>query len=267
MRRLWPTYLGERTGATDGAFDAGVEWALRPVAGSIALLRRAGGYFAYDYIVSFVRERPDAVDPRDEAWACATDTSDPGQAFAVGVGAWTYDRVGYAITAFEIARSRGTRDVAGRASFNLALAHRRRGEVAETAEAYRGAIRSGHPDAGPRAAAALGVLLQQQGDVDGASEAFQTAIDSGNPEAATTAAVSLGVLLELQGDSRAARRCYEYATDSPNQDVRAVALLQLSALLERDGDHAGAQQAYRRAVATGPDETEVTARAGWRVRL
>ena len=79
-----------------------------------------------------------------------------------GVGAWAYDRVGYAIAAFEIARSRGAREVAGRASFNLALAHRRRGEVAETAEAYRGAIRAGHPDASPRAAAALGVLLQQQ---------------------------------------------------------------------------------------------------------
>jgi tetratricopeptide (TPR) repeat protein len=266
LRRLWPTYVGDGTAATDSAFDAGVDWALRRVAGSIALLRRAGGYVAYDYIVSFVRGRPDAVDPRDEAWACATDTSDPGQAFAVGVAAWAYDRVGYAIAAFEIAQSRGAREVAGRASFNLALAHRRRGEVAETAEAYRGAIRSGHPDAGPRAAAALGVLLQQQDDVEGAREAFQTAIDSGNPEAATTAAVSLGVLLELQGDVRGARRSYESATQSPDRDVRAVALLQLSALLEREGDHAGAQQAYRRAVASGPDETEVTARAGWRVR-
>jgi len=266
LRRLWSAYIEDGIADTDGAFEEGVEWALRPVAGSIALLRRAGGYVAYDYIVSFVRGRPDAVDPRDEAWACATDTLDPGQAFAVGVSAWAYDRVRYAITAFEIARSGGTREVAGRASFNLALAHRRRGEVAETAEAYRGAVRSGHPDAGPRAAAALGVLLQQQGDLEGAREAFQTAVDSGNLEASTTAAVSLGVLLELQGDLRAARRSYEYASDAPDQDVRAVALLQLSALLEREGDHVGAQRAYRDAVATGPDETEVTARAGWRVR-
>lgn len=266
LRRLWTAYVENGSAATDDAFDAGVEWALRPVAGSIALLRRPGGYVPYDYIVSFVRDRRDAADPRDEAWICATDTIDPGQAFAVGVSAWAYDRVRYAISAFEVARSHGTRDIAGRASFNLGLAHRRRGEVAETAEAYRDAIRSEHSDAGPRAAAALGVLLQQQGDVDGAKEAFQAAIDSGNPEAATTAAVSLGVLLELRGDPRAARASYEYATDSDNQDVRAVALLQLSALLEREGDQEGAQQAYHRALATRPDETEVTARAGWRVR-
>ncbi len=260
-------YLGGGIVATDDIFKAGLEWALRPVAGSIALLHRAGGYVAYDYIVSFVRERPDGADPHDEAWTCATDTSDPGQAFAVGVGAWAYDRVGHAIDAFEIARSHGSRELAGRASFNLGLAHRRRGEVAETAEAYREAIRSGHPDAGPRAAAALGVLLQQQGDVDGASEAFQAAIDSGNPEAATTAAVSLGVLLELQGNPYGARMSYEYATHSPYEDVRAVAFLQLSALLEHEGEHAGAQQAYRSAVATAPNATEITARTGWRVGL
>jgi len=266
LRRLWPIYLRDGAPPTDDAFNAGLEWALRPVAGTIALLRGAGAYLAYDYIVSFVRGQPKTPDPPDEAWERATDTSDPGQAFAVGVSAWAYDRVRYAMAAFETAACRGGPELAGRASFNLALAHRRRGEVAETAAAYRSAIRSGHPDAAPKAAAALGVLLQQQGDVEGAREAFQIAIDSGHPESASTAAVSLGVLLELEGDEQAARSSYEHALDAQDPNVRAVAWLQLSALLERQGDLSEAQDAYRKAVATGPGETEVTAKTGWRVK-
>jgi tetratricopeptide (TPR) repeat protein len=260
LQQLWPAYVA----TADPSFEDALRWALRPVAGDIALLRQTRGYLAYDYIVGFVRDRPDAVDPLDEAWECATDTEDPGQAFAVGVSAWAYDRSDYAIRAFSKARDEANPDIAGIASFNLGLAYRRLRNTGAAREAYEWAIRSGHPDAAPTAAAALGVLLQQQGDLRNAEQAFQQAIDSGHPDARPRAAVSLGVLLELEGQTDRAREAYQCAIDSGHSAAASAALLQIAALLERDGDLEEARAGYREALATGHNETVRAAREALR---
>jgi tetratricopeptide (TPR) repeat protein len=264
LERLWPAYLPAGAEASPDSFMAALEWALRPVEGTIALVFGAGAYAAYDYIVGFIRDRPEAVDPKDEAWECATETEDPNTAFAVGVSAWAYDRSEYAVRAFTTARDRGAEGIAGIAGFDLALAYRRQGNTAAAKEAYEWTIRSADANAAPNAAAALGVLLQQQGDLHGAELAFQRALDSGHPDAAPRAAVSLGVLLEMQGQVGRARTAYEFAAASRDLAAASVARFELGVLMEEAGDLAGARMAYEEAVASGHDEAVHAGKAALR---
>jgi hypothetical protein len=55
LRRLWTAYLpvAESHTAVDG-FDTALDWALRPVAASVALLYRARDYQAFDYVIRIV---------------------------------------------------------------------------------------------------------------------------------------------------------------------------------------------------------------------
>jgi cellulose synthase operon protein C len=251
LRRLWPSYLPAGAPVGDEAFEAGLSWALRPVAGSISLLRANGGYLPYDYIVAFVHSRPDAVAPLDVAWAAATETSDPNQAFAVGVSAWAYDQPEHAITSFGIARRGGDMDTAALASFNLALGLRRKGDSGAASAAFQWAIDSNHPDVAPKASVSLGLLLQQSGDLRGARRAFESAIDAHHPDATPSAALSLGTLLELQGDEHHARVLYQAAIDSGHVEAAPLAALQSGALLERAGDLEGARAAYTQALEAG----------------
>ena len=254
LRQLWPCYLPAGTAATDGSFDEGLKWALRPVEGSISLLDGTDDFSAYDYIVGFIRTRPEAVDPLDQAWDAATDTADPNKALAVGVSAWTYDRGDYAIKAFTIARRGGAGEIAGIASYDLALAYRRQGNVDSAKRAYEWAIESGDENVAPDAAASLGVLLQQQGDLEQAELAFQRAVDSRHPDAAPRAAVGLGVLLEMQGHIDRARAAYESATDAHDRATASAARFQLGVLKEKAGDIGGAKTVYEEAVASGQVE-------------
>ncbi len=54
LRRLWPRYLPQGKDATDDAFKFALEWATRPVAGTIALLQPSDSYEAFDYVVRLV---------------------------------------------------------------------------------------------------------------------------------------------------------------------------------------------------------------------
>jgi tetratricopeptide (TPR) repeat protein len=251
LRRMWRSYVPAGTASDDEAFEAGLAWALRPVAGSISLLRDAGGYLAYDYIVAFVHGRPESVAPVDAAWEAAIDTNDPSQAFAVGVSAWAYEQADYAIAAFEIARRSQNADLAARAGFNLALGVRRKGDVAAARRAFEWVIASAHPDVAPKANVSLGLLLQQTGDLEAAQRAFEAGINAQHPDATPSAFLSLGTLLELLGEEPRARQCYEAALASGHVDPAPLAALQLGALLERHGDIEGARAAYRRALEVG----------------
>jgi hypothetical protein len=71
LRELWPGYLPLGVLATDAGFKTGLAWALKPVAGTIALLQRTGTYRAYDYIVRFVLDQPDTPAPANTAWTSA----------------------------------------------------------------------------------------------------------------------------------------------------------------------------------------------------
>jgi tetratricopeptide (TPR) repeat protein len=257
LRRLWVAYLPMGLDPSDRRFEAGLEWARRPVAGNVALIQGGDTLLPYDYAVAMVRDDPFADDPRDEAWDLALESAGPAQAFAIGVSAWTYDRTDKAITAFGHARSDPSLPLTGLASFDLALAHRRAGDTAKTREAYAWAINSGHPDAAPIAAGALGVLLQQLGDLDGAREAFELAIDSGHPDASPRASVNLGILCELTGDLAGARKAYEQAVTSHHVGASSMALFQIGALLEQQQDLQAATRSYEQAFELGSGDLEL----------
>jgi tetratricopeptide (TPR) repeat protein len=88
LRALSADYLnmGE---PNDERFAAGLQWAMRPVAGAIAMLQPdADGYRAYDYVVRLRGTTPDAGPPLESVWTAATEISSPEQALGVGVAAW-----------------------------------------------------------------------------------------------------------------------------------------------------------------------------------
>jgi hypothetical protein len=65
LRQLWPIYLRDRGWIPRdvATFAAGVDWALRPVAGRIALLQSDDGYQAYDYAVRLAADTPNTEAP------------------------------------------------------------------------------------------------------------------------------------------------------------------------------------------------------------
>jgi tetratricopeptide (TPR) repeat protein len=119
LRDLWPTYLPAGVRATDERFDAAVAWALRPVAGTIALLQHTGSYRAFDYVVRLVRDKPGAELPRDASWTAAIDTAMDAQALAVGTAAYRHARLEEAMDAFARARESSVDGVASLAGCNL----------------------------------------------------------------------------------------------------------------------------------------------------
>lgn len=121
LRELWPAYQAPASVATNDAFDDALAWALRPVAGTIALMHRAGSYRAFDYVVRLVRERPDAGAPRDAAWAAALNDATGAQALAVATAAYDQDRVGDAICALNSARESSIDEIASIASLILGV--------------------------------------------------------------------------------------------------------------------------------------------------
>jgi hypothetical protein len=122
LRKLWSNYLPNNVRPTDDGFDAGLVWALKSVAGPIALLEHVDGYRAYDYIVRFVASQPNAQSPRGEAWASAVEGATDAQAITVGVGAYLWDQYGYAEEAFRVASVSSTAAIAAMAQVNLGAA-------------------------------------------------------------------------------------------------------------------------------------------------
>jgi tetratricopeptide (TPR) repeat protein len=122
LRRLWPSYLREGNGALDDAFAVALAWALRRVAGTVALLLRGDeGYEAFDYIVRLVRERPRAAPPRAACWSAAVQSATDAQALAVGIAAYRHSRSDDAIAAFARARESSLDEPASIAGVNLGV--------------------------------------------------------------------------------------------------------------------------------------------------
>lgn len=136
LRKLWDSYLSSAADATDDGFKTGLNWALRPVAGTIALIQRAASYRAYDYIVQAVSEQAYATPPHDAAWAIALDGVADAQALTVGRSAYVQGRVNDAIGAVKSASRSSTNEVAVLASYNLGVALSKAGHVEEAIVAY-----------------------------------------------------------------------------------------------------------------------------------
>ena len=119
LRDIWPSYLTPDVHATEENFDAGLDWALRPVAGTIALLQQVSSYRAYEYIVRQVSDARGALTPREQAWAVAVETALDAQAIGVGVAAYASFRLDHASAAFTRALKTSVDEIAAIASLNL----------------------------------------------------------------------------------------------------------------------------------------------------
>jgi hypothetical protein len=80
LRALWPAFLQAGITPNDERFAIGLEWALRPVAATVALLQGDHGYQAYDYAIRLVREQPAADPPRAQVWSAAIGSATPEEA-------------------------------------------------------------------------------------------------------------------------------------------------------------------------------------------
>ena len=101
---------------SDEGFAAALAWALRPVAGTIALLHHVqGGYEAFDYIVALAR---DTRAPDDHVWVAAIATATDAQALSVGIAAFGRSRLDDAVNAFARASTSTTREIAAISTFD-----------------------------------------------------------------------------------------------------------------------------------------------------
>jgi tetratricopeptide (TPR) repeat protein len=245
LRSLWPSYLPAGRSPTDAAFSSGLEWALRPVAGTIALLQNVGGYVPFDYITSYVESQPGSRPPSEEAWEKALDDADGRQAFIVGARAGRFGLDGLLETAMVVASTDKYDDeVAGGAFFNLGLLMAQRGDLDAAIDAYGKSAERKFP----LGAYNLGVLLAERGDLDAAEAAYRNADKYGSADGA----FNLAALLADRGDFEEAEAAYRRSEHRGDCD----AAFNLGLLRADRGDLAGAEAAYRRADERGnPDGT------------
>ena len=136
LRHLWPAHLPAGSPATDDAFDAGLAWALKPVAGTISLLHRTGSYVAYDYVVRLVRSRPEAEPPLDRTWDAAIQTACDTEALSVATAAYQFARLDHAAIALDRASGSSIDQVAALAGYNLGVVLGELGRSEEAIAAY-----------------------------------------------------------------------------------------------------------------------------------
>ncbi|MGN6274891.1 MAG: tetratricopeptide repeat protein [Solirubrobacterales bacterium] len=234
LRDLWEKYLPPNEQPSDEAFREGLEWALRPVSGTIALLQAVASLLPYDYIVSFV-ESQEETGPTDAAWACALEDPDPGQALSVGERAILYGRDQSTETAMRIGSTSSDPRLARIGHHNLGVLFKDRGETLKAEAAFRQADEMGLGEGSSN----LGFYLQAKGDLEGAEAAFRRAVERN----VDTGAFNLGVLLQEKGDPSGARAAFELADELGDED----ALNNLGGLLVEQGDLEGAEVAFRQA--------------------
>jgi tetratricopeptide (TPR) repeat protein len=275
LRRLWPAYL-EPKGASAGtdAFEAGLEWALRPVAGQVSLLIRREGYEAYDYAVLLGSEC-DPSPPKDEAWECALKTDDPEQILAVGVTAAQHGLDERARRAMETVVERTEEEIASTALFNLGVLADRRHDLDAAEHAWRRAAEIGSGDAAfnlalllaerddPEASIAayrraveleheggtlnLAALLGRNGEKDEAIAVLRSGIENGSGKCAN----NLGFLLKDDGRTDEAREAFRTAMEIGDP----LGAHNLGVELMEEGETAEAIAMFRRGIALGGGQT------------
>jgi tetratricopeptide (TPR) repeat protein len=245
LRQIWTDYLPNGMRETEGGFDRGLEWALLPVAGSIALLEHSDGFQAYDYVIRFVAGQPATGTPRDRVWASALEGISGSQALAVGITAAAYERQGDAVEAFAVARNDSTEVTAAIGGVDLGIALGELGRAEEAVAAYEEVVArfgdSAGDELGEQVAKALFNKGVQLGKLDRAAEAiavydevvarFGDSAAEAEREAVGRALVNKGIRLGALGrneeeiavyDEVVAR--FETASEEPLQEAVGRAL-------------------------------------------
>jgi tetratricopeptide (TPR) repeat protein len=258
LRELWPLYL-RGIQPTDERFERGLDWALRPVYRSVALVYETSSYEAYDWIVAHASSRlTRQINAR--AWERMMHEVDPAAAFELAVAAHQKGSIDECRRAFE----RGTHAedglVAANSAFNLGYVLAEQGDVDGATAAYRIAIESSEPEPAAMAGLNLGILLQEHGDLNGAAAAYRGAMDRAAAPHSGSAALNLGLLLSRHGDVAGARDAFATAASEDDKKLASRAEFMLGTLLA-EMQPAEAAEALGRAIALG--DTEIAPAAGY----
>ena len=117
LRDLWPSYLPQGVTPSDDVFTQGLEWACRPVAGTIALLEGSDVLVPYDYVVRLLDGAAGAVEPEPATRRLAIETATDSRALGVGYQAFFAGRKNDALVAFSRAHRSVDSAVAAAAFF------------------------------------------------------------------------------------------------------------------------------------------------------
>lgn len=256
VRQAWPSYLPSAISASDDVFDMALSWAIRAVAGTIALITHSVGFIAYDYVVRLRREDVDAPPPPDVMWNLAISTATPDQVAIVAIIAYEAGRFADAVAAFDIARISARPATAAIASYNQGVVLSELGRGEEAVVLYRRVVRDYADDPAPEMRAQVAKTLVNLGAMLGKSSRLEDELavylrvvrDYGDDLTlelrvnVAQALVNRGVVLGELGRGEEAVTVYgqvvqNYADDpAPEMRVQvARALSNLGALLGRSG--------------------------------
>jgi tetratricopeptide (TPR) repeat protein len=251
--QLWELsqhYLRGRV--TRDRFDSGLDWALEPVYGSIALVESASdGYRAYDWIVAYTRKRKRLVAP--EVLDIVLRYADSESAFSLGVAAYSQGDVEKAIRAFGLAEQSRHRTTNVFAAYNLAVLFERQGDPERAIAAYQRVSTAKYVSLSQRAETRLLSLMAAQKKKEGWSRgtAVLALLDSLDEAARrekdvvarycnmatageaipTELALEAARLLHKDGDTDSASGAYRSVIDSRHEDLAPQAALELGSLL------------------------------------
>jgi tetratricopeptide (TPR) repeat protein len=275
LRRLWRSYLPPGVAPTKKAFGAGLDWALRPIVGSVALLHGDKGYVAFDYVVTLVDERASKMAPRSEAWRYALKATDRGQAFMVGTMAIVHEQFEHAVVAFRVAASGADDELTIAATFNLGVALRRLGNRQEACQAFRVVSKSTESEWAHKATINLGLVLEDDDEqLRAACDAYQRVVDSNDPVWAAPAVQQLtralrrrGRLEHEHGNNEAARELLWEASsalerviklDEQHEDVSQMRF-ELGVILEQRGISMGALVTFNQVAQSDGSHAQIAA--------
>jgi tetratricopeptide (TPR) repeat protein len=248
LRAIWAERLPEGVPPSDDTFKEALDWALRPVAGLIALLSETGAssFQPYDFIVGSVAATQDLDSLSETAWRLVLDTEDPGQALEVGISAYFAGRVDDAEKALTLAGTSESSEIASAASVNLGVLLMEKGENERAKEAFRRAMEMDNP----AGANNLGLLLQEEpGGLDAAEAAFRQAIEMGDLGGAWA---NLGALLDGRGKPKQAEEAFREAAA---REIVA-GFLGLGLLLRSQGRAGEAEPYFREAAERGSSKAK-----------
>jgi len=247
---LWPDYLSADCRPSQEAFEQGLEWALKAVAGTVALLERVAGYRAYDYVIRIVNQDPDGGPPRDSVWRQAVADASDAQALAVGISAFEQEQYEIAAQAFAIARRSEEELAAAMAGVNhgVTLGRLDRHEEAiavfdEMAEHFGDASRATLREGAAFALVSKGFSLGRLGRHEEGILVYEQVVarfgDSAEDGLRTQVAKALlnkGVVLAMQDRDEEAINAYETVVERFGADLDDETLIRvIKALVNKGG--------------------------------
>lgn len=279
LKALWPKYSRSATAEPDSGFRTGLDWALRPVAASIALLEHKDGYQAYDYVVRLRQEQSEGAPPPDAMWSAAIDTASPTQAYGVAIAALNASRPTDALEAILKAAEAQVAEISANAGVILGTVLYKLNRFDDAVVAYQRVADRYRDDCDPNLRAVAALALSQHavlmvGQSDGGFSIYQEIVDrygddpDPSPRAAAARALNgQAFQLRMRGQLDEAlaisQRVFERYGNEPAPVVRsavAQSLFQQASVLEALDRSEDAMNLYQWVVEHFDQESERNSR-------